>query len=243
MTEWWVGCSGFHYKHWKEIFYPKGLPATKWFEYYCQHYKTLELNVTFYRFPKLEFLKRWYDVSPGHFLFSVKAPRIITHFKQFIGTKDLITEFYDTILKGLNDKLGCVLFQLPPRIAFSEERLERIVDSLDPSFSNVLEFRHITWWNPLVYERLTNHNITFCGMSHPNYPEDAIANTEVVYYRFHGKPRLYDSKYNITTLQRVADEITTAKKIRKVFLYFNNDIGGSAIINAKQMQELLEVPA
>ncbi len=79
MLKWWIGCSGFHYADWKKIFYPDDLPKRKWFEYYCQHFNTLGLNVTFYRFPQLKSLQNWYDKSPTKFSFSVKAPRLITH--------------------------------------------------------------------------------------------------------------------------------------------------------------------
>ena len=71
--QWHIGCSGFHYKEWKEVFYPKGLPQRKWFDYYCEHFDTLELNVTFYRFPEMASLQNWYNKSPARFLFSVKA--------------------------------------------------------------------------------------------------------------------------------------------------------------------------
>ena len=83
MTKWWIGCSGFHYKHWKEIFYPAGLAQTKWFDFYCRHFNTLELNVTFYRFPRLTVLENWYKRSPKEFKFSVKMNKAVTHYKQF----------------------------------------------------------------------------------------------------------------------------------------------------------------
>src|SRR4051812_36983931 len=115
MPSWWIGCSGFHYKHWKDIFYPEGLPQKKWFEFYCENFNTLELNVTFYRFPQLAFLESWYKRSPKKFRFAVKAPRSITHYKQFHDTESLISDFYGVVKTGLKNKLGCILFQLPPR--------------------------------------------------------------------------------------------------------------------------------
>ena len=81
--KWHIGCSGYHYRDWKEVFYPPGLPQKKWFEYYNSHFDTLELNVTFYRFPQLKFLQNSYDVSSPDFLFTVKEPRLITHYKKF----------------------------------------------------------------------------------------------------------------------------------------------------------------
>ncbi len=237
MAKWWIGCSGFHYKHWKGLFYPEGLAQNKWFDFYSQHFKTLELNVTFYRFPQLSFLETWYKKSPNPFSFSVKAPRAITHYKQFIETKQLTDDFYGTVQEGLKDKLGCVLFQMPPRMAYKQEKLEQIIDNLNPAFNNVLEFRHESWWNEEVYNKLSKHNITFCGMSHPQLPEDVIQNTKVLYFRFHGVPHLYSSPYDMAALARIANEIEENAKTKETFIYFNNDIGGSAIKNAKEMEE------
>lgn len=237
MVQWWIGCSGFHYKHWKEIFYPHKLPQKKWFEFYCQHFKTLELNVTFYRFPQLSFLETWYNKSPEEFRFSVKAPRIITHYKKFRETESLISDFYGVIKEGLREKLGCVLFQLPPSCTFNEERLELIVNSLDTDFLNVIEFRHGGWWNAEVYKTLAKHNISFCGMSHPSLPPEIIQNTKTLYYRFHGVPELYKSEYDDKALFQFADNVKDAGITRHSFIYFNNDIGGSAIRNAKTLQE------
>lgn len=233
---WRIGCSGFHYKHWKNIFYPEGLAQKKWFDYYCQHFNTLELNVTFYRFPQLSFLETWRTKSPDTFKFAVKAPRIITHYKKFIGTEELMSDFYSTIKEGLGEKLGCVLFQLPPRTSYTEERLKMIVGSLDQTFANVLEFRHESWWNSTVYNELAKHKITFCGMSHPSLPDDIIRNTKVLYYRFHGVPELYKSRYDFEALKKFIGEVENSGTVKQSYIYFNNDIGGSAIANATEMQ-------
>lgn len=240
MATWWIGCSGFHYKHWKGIFYPEKLAQSKWFDYYNNRFRTFELNVTFYRFPRLSVLEPWYNKSPDDFRFSVKAPRVITHYKKFVDAKKYLDDFYGTTREGLKDKLGCVLFQLPERVAYKEQKLEQIIESLDTTFTNVLEFRNESWWNQEVYNKLAKHNITFCGMSHPSLPEDVIQNTHTLYYRFHGIPRLYQSKYDLATLQKVSDEIEGNPAIKQAFIYFNNDIDGSAITNAFQMEAYIE---
>jgi uncharacterized protein YecE (DUF72 family) len=239
MLKWRIGCSGFHYKHWKGIFYPEGLAQSKWFSYYTGHFKTLELNVTFYRFPQLAFLETWYNKSPELFSFSVKAPRAITHYKQFNNAEQLTADFYGTIREGLKDKLGCVLFQMPPNMAYKEEKLEQIIHTLDPAFNNVVEFRNETWWTAEVYIKLARHNITFCGMSHPFLPDYAVQNTRIVYYRFHGVPDLYRSTYTIEALQKIAGEIENNPGTKETFIYFNNDIDGSAIINAREMEKYI----
>lgn len=239
MAKHWVGCSGFHYKHWIDLFYPKEIPQRRWFEFYTQHFNTLELNVTFYRFPRLPALENWYNLSPGDFCFSVKVPKAITHFKQFNDTHRMLNDFYETTREGLKEKLGCILFQLPPRSTYTEERLSKILDNINPNFTNVLEFRNETWWNADVYNKLSAYNIAFCGMSHPDYPEDVIRNTPNVYYRFHGVPELYKSPYPTAKLKRIAADINSQQNLKATYLYFNNDIDGSAIKNALEMKKIM----
>lgn len=237
--EWHIGCSGFHYHDWKGKFYPEGLPQRKWFDFYCEHFSTLELNVTFYRFPQLSFLQNWYQKSPAEFRFSVKAPRAITHYKKFNDTTDLIGSFYDTINTGLQEKLGPVLFQLPPGFSYDEEKLERIINSLNPIFNNVLELRHVSWWRNDVYKTLAGHNIAFCGMSHPTLPDDVIQNIPLVYYRFHGVPNLYRSPYSLEFLQKVVDVVKQNKSTKQGWFYFNNDYDAAGVANAKDMIGLI----
>jgi uncharacterized protein YecE (DUF72 family) len=238
--DWQIGCSGFHYKDWKGIFYPEKMPQRQWFEYYSSRFHTLELNVTFYRFPQLSFLENWYSKSPGHFSFAVKAPRLITHYKQFRDSQSLLDDFYTTVRNGIKDKLGPVLFQLPPQYHFTEERLKHILEQMDTSFDNVIEFRHLSWWNDSVKAALAEKKVAFCGISHPRLPDEAVINTDLVYYRFHGVPDLYYSSYSDKELKRVADAIRKNEKARKAFIYFNNTATGAAIQNAGTFESFLQ---
>jgi uncharacterized protein YecE (DUF72 family) len=232
--EWHIGCSGFHYKEWKGVFYPEKLPQKKWFDYYSQQFNTLELNVTFYRFPQLSFLQNWYEKSPQGFSFSVKVPRIITHYKKFADCDQLLADFYGVIREGLGSKLGAVLFQLPPQIAYTPQRLQQIIESMDTAFTNVVEFRHISWWQQEVYEQLSKKNIVFCSISHPLLPDNVVINTNTVYYRFHGVPRLYYSGYSDEKLQEIIHAIKKSNLIKNAYLYFNNTADVVAIDNARQ---------
>ena len=224
---------------WKEIFYPAGLPQSKWFHYYTRHFNTLELNVTFYRFPQLKFMQNWYNQSPAGFDFSVKAPRLITHYKQFSDVKRLLSDFYKTSRDGLQEKLGSILFQLPARMKYNGNLLKKIIDALDLSFRNVIEFRDESWWKISVYKELSKHNISFCGLSHPHLPDKVINNTNIVYYRFHGSPKLYYSQYKRKFIEQVADQIHAQKKITKAYLYFNNTAAIGAIRNAQYLQKIV----
>lgn len=240
MINWFIGCSGFSYKGWIGKFYPEDLPQKKWFAFYCEHFKTLELNVTFYRFPQLKTLQNWHKNSPDDFRFAVKVYRTITHFQQFHNSLDLVNQFYDVINNGLQEKLGPVLFQMPPRFSYTEERLERIISTLNPSFKNVVELRHESWWREDVYKAFTKHKITFCGMSHPTLPDEMIQNTPLVYYRFHGVPLLYKSSYDTSFLQAKIDEIKNHHRTKEAWFYFNNDIDVAAVYNAKEVIRLTE---
>ncbi|MEJ7558151.1 MAG: DUF72 domain-containing protein [Pedobacter sp.] len=235
-----VGCSGFHYKHWRGKFYPEGLAVKNWFAFYCQYFSTLELNVTFYRFPKLETLQDWHKNSPANFVFSVKVPRSITHFKKLNDTSRMLGDFYGLIGEGLQKKLGSVLFQFPPNFSYTEINIQRIMDSVDPTFENVVEFRHKSWWNDEAIARLGQRNIAFCGMSHPDFPDDLIANTTHVYYRLHGREHLYASGYTDNELKNVINRINETPASTKAYLYFNNDIEGYAVENARSTIRIAE---
>ena len=230
--KWHIGCSGYHYRDWKEIFYPPGLPQKKWFEYYNTRFDTLELNVTFYRFPQLKFLENWYNVSSPDFVFTVKAPRLITHYKKFNDCEGLLNDFYDTTLVGLKEKLGTVLFQFPPSFSYSADRLELVIQNLSGEVKNVLEFRHSSWWIEEVFKKLKKKNIIFSGISHPKLSDEVVINNKTAYYRFHGVPDLYYSAYTHHKLQSIADALLKDKTIKEAYIYFNNTATVGAIENA-----------
>ncbi|MNK50655.1 hypothetical protein D3C87_695360 [compost metagenome] len=236
---WQIGCSGFYYKEWKDFFYPKGLAQKDWFKFYCEHFNTIEINSSFYRMPSAKSLDKWFHESSADFSFTMKAPRLITHYKQLKDCENDFLEFYQVINEGLREKLACVLFQFPPSFSFTEERLQRLIELLTVAPSqNVVEFRHSSWWSESIYTKLAHHQITFAGQSYPsNLPEDIIENCSTIYYRFHGKPVLYKSEYNISVLEDFVKRIPSATK--QAFVYFNNTWGHGAITNAKQLITLL----
>lgn len=239
IIQWRIGCSGFHYREWKDLFYPPETPQRKWFDYYCTRFNTLELNYTFYRFPQIAPLEGWYYKSPPNFKFSIKAPRLITHFKQFKDVRPLLDDFYNVAKEGLKDKLGPVLFQFHPKTVYTPELLEEILAQLDPEVSNVLEFRDASWWREDVYQALAAQKIVFCGISHPHLPNTPVVNRPLAYYRFHGVPILYKSEYSTQFLDEVSDSINADEQVREAYLYLNNTAKGHAIKNALYLQEKL----
>ncbi len=236
--KWKIGCSGFYYKEWKEFFYPAGLPQKDWFKFYCEHFNTIEINASFYKIPSEKSLLKWYNDSPSDFLFTMKAPRLITHYKQLNDCKEDLSQFLQIISTGLKEKLAYVLFQFPPSFSFNEERLERLVELLKNHSQNVVEFRHLSWWNETVFERLAVNHIIFAGQSYPsNLPNNVIKTGFQIYYRFHGKPVLYKSVYEKEVLQNFITQVP--KDTEQVFVYFNNTWGMGAITNAKQLMAML----
>jgi len=234
-----TGCSGFYNRHWKGVFYPETLAQSKWFTFYCEHFNTIELNGTFYKFPTAISLETWYKKSPVNFSFAVKAPRLITHYKKFKDCSQQIDEFYNACELGLKDKMGCLLFQFPPGFKYDEDSLDLILKSLKPQFKNVVEFRNPGWWNKEVYDALKAHDIIFCSVNHPKLPEDIIITSSTAYVRLHGNPQLFYSAYSDEFLSTLHNTLVKNKKIKDAFVFFNNTASTVGIINAQQFKSIL----
>lgn len=236
-TLWHIGCSGFSYKEWKDRFYPKGTPPSRWFEYYCTQFNALELNVTFYRFPQVAVLQGWHRRSPEGFVFAAKAPRVITHLKKMKNAHAEVADFYKTLRFGLQEKLGAVLFQMPPSFVFTDENLANIVSHLHPDCTNVVEFRHESWWRSDVWETLMENNIVVSGTSYPGLPDTFPENQPVGYCRLHGVPHLYHSPYSEVYLQKIGRWLSGAQR---AFVFFDNTASGAAIGNARFLQQWVQ---
>lgn len=236
--QWHIGCSGFYYKEWKGLFYPEKLSQKKWFDYFAQHFNTLEINNTFYRFPEQKLFDNWYNKALPHFTFSVKVPQVITHLQKFRDTEKLLQDFYSIAREGLKEKLGPVLFQLPPSMKYDEGLLQHMMGQMNTLYENVIEFRHISWWRKDVFEALKKAQIIFCGVSYPGLINHAVAHLPTAYYRFHGVPKLYYSKYDEAFIQQIAQQIA-GTETKEAYIYFNNTAEGAAIENAKYLQYLV----
>jgi len=233
-----IGCSSYYNSRWKGVFYPEGLPSKQWFEYYCEHFNTFEINATFYKFPTLRVMKNWYNKAPEDFIYAVKAPKIITHIKKFGDCKEEINQLYAVCKEGLAEKLGCILFQLPPSFSYNEDRLGLIINSLNPDFKNVVEFRNESWWRQEVYDALAKNSITFCTVNYPKLPTAVVVTTKTVYIRLHGNPKLFYSEYTLPELEELYNDILSQEKLKEVFIYFNNTASTAGIVNAQQFKKL-----
>jgi uncharacterized protein YecE (DUF72 family) len=157
-----LGTSGYTYKDWREIFYPKGLAQRNWLTFYAQRYNTVEINATFYRdFPQTVF-QRWHMVTPPNFRFTLKGPRWITHEKHLSEIDDDLQTFVEHA-HGLQEKLAVMLWQFPPsaRVDDLYQPLAQFLPKLPGAVRQVFEFRHTSWFNETTYSLLNQHNAGF----------------------------------------------------------------------------------
>jgi uncharacterized protein YecE (DUF72 family) len=235
-----IGCSGFYNNDWKGSLYPKDTPSKDFLSLYSKTFNSVEINSTFYRKPTSKTLLKWYDETPDDFKFFIKIPKTITHINRLENSKEEIAAFCDHIQSNLKDKLAGFLYQLPPSFKNTAENTERIINNIDHTFLNVIEFRDISWWQKDIFDLLQQHNIVFSGVSFPgNLPEDFIINhPEILYYRLHGKPVLYKSEYSEPFLDELAGKIRSSQQT--AFIFFNNTWGTSAITNSLYLKSILE---
>jgi uncharacterized protein YecE (DUF72 family) len=233
-----IGCSGWFYKDWKNIFYPEDLPVHHYFSYYTLYFNTVEVNSTFYHFPTDKTVESWIKKAPKNFKFSFKVSREITHIKKMKEVQELLTNFYG--LQGiLQHNLGCFLFQFPPSLKFTKYNLEQILSQLDPRYKNVLEFRHPSWWASEAINSIKEKNIIFCTVSGFGLPENLIVTNGMAYIRFHGKPA-YAGCYTEHALSSWAAQVRRSG-LKELYAYFNNTITTHAVKNASLFRRVLQV--
>lgn len=237
-----IGCSGYYYKHWIGIFYPEDLSKQKWLPYYAEHFRTVEINSSFYHMPLDSSVINWYNITPSDFVFTLKGYRYITHLKKLIIDRSVLQLLTDFQRKAylLKEKLGCILWQLPAIVKVNVQKLDDFCKILDTRIPQVFEFRHHSWFIPEVFSVLKTYNCSICMLSAPgNLPEMVYATSGVAYLRFHGKNGWYDDNYSNEQLDKWA-EMLKSLKVSKLFAYFNNDFHGFAINNALYFESVVK---
>jgi uncharacterized protein YecE (DUF72 family) len=241
MTEVRVGCSGWSYKHWrKSVFYPEGLRAKDELAYYASRFDTAELNGSFYRLPTEAAVIGWRSTAPDGFLFAWKASRFITHMKRLLDPQEpLALMFSRTDLLG--DKLGPILFQLPPQMARNDERLEAFLACLPPVRRYAVEFRHPSWYADDVFAMLERADCALCISDHHHAPAPWRTTASWAYVRGHGPHGRYWGRYPPETLKAWAEGIVAWRgEGRDVYCYFDNDPEGAAPRDADAIIALLD---
>ena len=235
-----IGTSGWHYKHWKGVFYPDDVKVQDWLTYYAQHFDCVEVNSSFYGMPGTEAIARWCGCVSSGFIFAVKAPRRITHFKKLKNCEPELDELFRQ-LEDFGNHLGPVLFQLPPRWRCNLLRLESFLDSLPPGNRLAFEFRDPSWHNDEVYGLLTCRSITFCIFDGGGFTSPLMADGDLVYVRLHGPGAAYASNYRAPRLRIWVDRAHAwNRRSKEVFLFFDNDERGYAVKNGTRTIGLLK---
>lgn len=233
-----IGTSGWSYDHWKGPFYPEKTSGEEMLSLYAEHFQTVEVNNTFYQLPSTDTLKNWKETVSDNFLFALKASRYITHQKKLNDPAESIKKFFDRI-EVLDDKLGPILFQLPPRWHKNAERLSNFIDVLPKGYRYVFEFRDPTWFSDDIIELLSETNCAFCIYDLEGEQTPEHVTTDFVYIRLHGPGAAYQGSYSEQLLEKWVEKIDRwSAEGKEIYCYFNNDYAGHAPNNASVLQKL-----
>ena len=236
-----IGTSGWSYDHWHGVLYPPGVAPRDRLAHYTGAFGTVELNASFYRWPREASFRSWRRRLPDGFHFSVKAPRGLTHAKRLYAPEVWVQR----IAAGwheLGPRRAVLLVQLPPDQARDDARLGYFLGLLPPWMRVAVELRHPSWNDEAVFGMLERHGVASCVMSGAGLPCVLRATAPFVYVRLHGPDHdhLYAGSYSDADLWWWAERIREWEGGgRDVFAYFNNDGDGNAVRNAATLRHML----
>lgn len=233
MARLYVGTSGFSYPEWKGTFYPSDLAGDEMLSVYARAFPTVEINNTFYRYPKDLTLTQWTEAVPADFRFSIKAHRRITHEKRLRDVDADLTFFFER-MRTLGDRLGPVLFQLPPSLRADPAILEAFLAQVRPGVSVTIEFRHASWYHDATFRLLKTYNAALCiaETDETAPPQEVIGPLSYL--------RLHKSQYPPPALERWAAWIRERlAEQRNVFAYFTHEEGAPAPQYARALADLV----
>ena len=232
MPRYMIGTSGYNYPEWRGSFYPDKLSTARMLSYYAEHFSTVEINYTFYRMPTAALLAKWAAETPERFVFTLKAPRRITHDARLQHCEEAVRAFCSAALT-LRTRLGVLLFQLPPWFKKDLQVLETFLEELPQGIWGAFEFRHISWHDEAVYERLRRRGLALC------IADSDRMTTPVVPTARYGYFRLRDEGYQETDITRWAQAIAGQPQWDDVFVYFKHEEQGKGPALAKMLMERL----
>ncbi|NIS37829.1 DUF72 domain-containing protein [Candidatus Saccharibacteria bacterium] len=234
-----IGTSGWNYHHWKEVFYPTTVSAKDWLDFYTKRFQTVEINTSFYQLPAEKTFENWRKTSPQDFCFAVKASRYITHMKKLKDPQQSLEKFMSRV-QILGDKMGPILFQLPPRWSYNPERLNAFLEALPSDYRYTFEFRDSSWWKEEIYDALSKYDVSFCIFHLAGELSPQTVTADFAYVRLHGPGDAYQGSYDQKTLSEWAKLFKKwAEQGKEIYCYFDNDQNGYAVKNASMLQEMI----
>jgi uncharacterized protein YecE (DUF72 family) len=237
----WVGTSGWSYDHWDGVLYPPGTPPARRLDLYTREFGTVELNASFYRWPRDSSFASWRRRLPPGFRMTVKAPRGLTHGKRLYAP-EVWADRIAASWHQLYDKRGVLLVQLPPTMERDDDRLDWFLGRLPWWLPVAVELRHVTWQDDAVLALLERRRAAYCVISGAGLPCLLRATAPFVYVRLHGPSdeHLYGGSYSDEDLDWWADRVREWEASgHEVYAYFNNDGDGNAVRNARRLRDLL----
>ena len=228
----WIGTSGFQYPEWKGKFYPEDLSAKRMLPFYAERFSSTEINYSFRRIPSEKTLSNWSAATPGEFKFSFKAPQRITHFAKLVDCGAVLKVFLEAIRK-IGEKLGVVLFQLPPHFKKDAALLASFLDTAASRARAAFEFRHVSWFDEEIFSILREHNTALCIAENEDLQTPAVATADFGYLR------LRREDYTAAQLKKWGKFIAEQKQWREQFIYFKHEERAVGPKFAHQMQQLL----
>lgn len=238
-----IGTSGWSYDHWNRVLYPADTPAKARLAHYVDEFDTVELNGSFYRWPSDTTFTGWCGQLPDGFTMSVKAHRGLTHYRR-LRSPEAWTPRFEQYWQLLGNHNEALLVQLHPAIERDDDLLAGFLTQLPRQIRVAMELRHPSWHVPAVYALLERHGAAYVVMSGPGLACCPVATSDLVYLRMHGPgddhDRMYAGSYSDDELHRWAGQIRQwDRNGHRVVVYFNNDLGGHAVRNARKLKQLV----
>lgn len=238
-TRYHVGTSGFSYPHWREVFYPRAIPPARWLEYYAEQFPTVEINSSFYRLPTEKVFQSWRDRTPPTFVFALKASRFITHVRKLADVEQPMKLFFERA-QVLGPRLGPILYQVPPSLKADPALLEQFLRQLPQGCRHAFEFRNASWYTDEIVGLLRHYGAALCIHDWRGREMPLAITSGFGYFRFHGPTGHYIGRYTREEMETWSSQITSATAgLQDAYVYFNNDVGGHAVWNAREMTGLL----
>ena len=201
-----IGTSGWHYDFWRGPFFPKGLPLRSQIQFYASQFSSAELNGVFYRTPTREAVESWRLQTGKDFVFAWKASKFITHWKRLSESSANSLELLEDRLSLLGNKVGPILFQLPPNFRADADRLGEFFKMLSSKRRYSFEFRDPSWYTPSILKMLAERNISLCLSDHHDAPAPWKRTDDFVYVRGHGPGGRYRGRYDRPHADRMGGE-------------------------------------